>query len=286
MLRLARLTSALALALLVPLAACGPGHETVAAESSALSGKLTLTGSSTVAPLVAEIAKRFEAEHPGVRIDVQTGGSGRGIADARSGLADIGMASRALKPDEAAELDAHTIARDGVCVIVHAQNPIESLTDDQVRAIYTGEVERWSEVGGADEPITVVNKASGRATLEVFLAYFALAEQDIEADVVIGDNQQGIKTVVGNPSAIAYVSIGTAEHDVANGVPLKLLPTAGVPATTKSVGAGEFPIGRPLELVTSGELSALQRAFIDSCRSAEVHDVVRDLAFVPVKTDP
>ncbi len=281
MLRLARLTSALALVLLVPLAACGRGHEAVAAESGALSGKLTLSGSSTVAPLVAEIAKRFEAEHPGVRIDVQTGGSGRGIADARSGLADIGMASRALKPDEAAELDAHTIARDGVCVIVHAQNPIESLTDDQVRAIYTGEVERWSEIGGADEPITVVNKASGRATLEVFLAYFALAEQDVEADVVIGDNQQGIKTVVGNPSAIAYVSIGTAEHDVANGVPLKLLPTAGVPPTTKSVGAGAFPVGRPLELVTSGELSALQRAFIEYCRSAEVHDVVRDLAFVP-----
>jgi len=59
--------------------------------------KLVLTGSSTVAPLAAEIGKRFESLHPSVRIDIQTGGSSRGVNDARSGLASIGMASRALK---------------------------------------------------------------------------------------------------------------------------------------------------------------------------------------------
>lgn len=75
--------------------------------------KVVITGSSTVAPLVAEIAKRFEQHHPGVRVDVQSGGSSRGISDARSGLADIGMVSRALKPDEA-DLNAATIAMDGV----------------------------------------------------------------------------------------------------------------------------------------------------------------------------
>src|SRR5262245_3820261 len=94
------------------------------------SGKLVLTGSSTIAPLAAEIGKRFEAAHPGVRIDVQTGGSSRGIADARQGLADIGMASRALKKDES-DLLAFTIALDGVCLIVHQDNPVEKLADQQ-----------------------------------------------------------------------------------------------------------------------------------------------------------
>src|SRR5690349_11009189 len=65
-----------------------------------LAGKLTLTGSSTVAPLAAEIAKRFEQIHPGVRVDVQSGGSSRGVSDARSGAADLGLVSRALNPDE------------------------------------------------------------------------------------------------------------------------------------------------------------------------------------------
>ena len=83
-----------------------------------LSGKLMVTGSSTVAPLVSEIAKRFEQLHPDVRVDVQTGGSGKGIADARIGVADIGMASRALK-DEESDLVAHKIAADGVGLIVH-----------------------------------------------------------------------------------------------------------------------------------------------------------------------
>lgn len=68
--------------------------------SDKLHGKLVLTGSSTVGPLASELGKRFEALHSDVRIDVQTGGSGRGITDARQGLADIGKVSRALKDDE------------------------------------------------------------------------------------------------------------------------------------------------------------------------------------------
>ena len=95
-------------------------------ESSSLSGKLVLTGSSTVAPLAGELGKRFESLHPGVRVDVQMGGSSRGIADARQGLADIGMCSRALKETES-DLLAFTIARDGICIIVHKKNPVTSL---------------------------------------------------------------------------------------------------------------------------------------------------------------
>jgi len=107
--------------------------------------KLTLTGSSTLAPLAMDIAKRFEDAHPGVRIDVQTGGSSRGIADVRSGLAEIGMASRSLKTDES-DLTAHRLARDGVCLIAHPDNPVASLTDAQVVAIYTGKARNWKEV--------------------------------------------------------------------------------------------------------------------------------------------
>ena len=66
-------------------------------------------------------------------------------------------------------------------------------------------------LGGHDAPITVVNKAEGRSTLELFTNYFKLMNSDIKAHVVIGDNEQGIKTVAGNPNSIGYVSIGTAE---------------------------------------------------------------------------
>jgi phosphate transport system substrate-binding protein len=244
-----------------------------------LQGKLVLTGSSTVAPLAAEIGKRFEAERPGVRIDVQSGGSSRGITDARKGLANIGMVSRALK-DEEKNLQAFSIARDGVSIILHKDNPVKSLSDRQVVDIYTGKIGNWKQVGGKDAPITVVNKAEGRSTLELFAHYFKLKNSDIKAQVVIGDNEQGIKTVAGNPNAIGYVSIGTAEHDAANGLPVKLLPVNGVAATTANVQNGTFPISRPLNLVMKTQPQGLDKEFIDFARSQKVQNIVKEQNFV------
>lgn len=257
---------------LVPLAAL-PG--------SAADRKLVLTGSSTVAPLVGEIAKRFEERNPGVRVDVQSGGSSRGVADARSGLAQIGMVSRALK-DEEADLSSFTIAMDGVGIIVHRANPVSQLSDDQVRAIYAGAVTNWREVGGPDARITVVNKAEGRSTLELFLHHFGMSSKDIKAQVVIGENQQGIKTVAGNPGAIGYVSIGTAEYEEANGTPIRLLPMAGVAATVSNVRDGLFPLSRPLNLVVKGQPSDLAARFIAFARSGDVDDLVTAQFFVPL----
>lgn len=230
--------------------------------------RLVITGSSTIAPLASEIARRFEAEHPNVRVDVQMGGSSRGMADARSGLAHIGMVSRALATDEA-DLVAHPIARDGVCLIVHADNPVPALTDDQVRAIYRGQARSWAAMGGADGHLTVVNKAEGRSTLEVFQHHFALKSTDIRPDVVIGDNEQGIRTVAGNPGAIGYVSIGAAEQAVRAGVPIRALPMSGE------------AIARTLNLVTADEPTGLTRRFIDYARSQQVHDLIRQQFFVP-----
>ena len=82
---------------------------------------LTVTGSSTIAPLMAELAERYETE-TGIQVDVQSGGSGRGMGDVRQGLADLGMVSRALKADEQ-DLDGHLIGRDGIAIIVHRDNP-------------------------------------------------------------------------------------------------------------------------------------------------------------------
>lgn len=243
--------------------------------------KLVLTGSSTVAPLAAELGKRFEKQTPGMRVDVQTGGSSRGISDARSGLADIGMASRALKPEES-DLKSFTVALDGIGLILHRDNPVKSLSDQQVIDIYTGKITNWREVGGRDTRITVVNKAEGRSTLELFLHHFKLKNSDIKAHVVIGDNQQGIKTVAGNPGAIGYVSIGTAEFDVSNGVPIKLLPMNGVAATVENVRNGSFPLSRPLNLVTKYMPMGLSKQFIDFARSKAVNDIVESQYFVPL----
>ena len=248
---------------------------------NAASQKLVLTGASTIAPLVGELARRFESLRPGVRVDVQTGGSGRGIYDSRKGTADIGMVSRSLKPEEQ-DLQAHTIARDGVGIILHASNPVAALSRQQIIDIYTGKITNWNAAGGRDAPITVVNKAEGRSTLELFLTYAKLKNSDIKSHVVIGDNSQGIKTVAGNPNAIGYVSIGAAEYEAEHGAPIKLLPLDGIAATVANVRNGTFPLSRPLNLVTRGPPEGLALEFIEFARSRQVHDLVESQYFVPV----
>jgi len=249
----------------------------------AASERLVLTGSSTVAPLVGEIARRFETKNPAVRIDVQTGGTSRGINDTRNGTADIGMVSRALKPDET-DLHAFTIALDGISIILHANNRVAALNKQQIVDIYTGKITNWKSVGGADARITVVNKAEGRSTLELFLHHLELKNSQIKPHTIIGDNPQGIKTVAGNPDAIGYVSIGAAEYEAERGVPIKLLSLDGVDATIANVRKGTFPLSRPLNLITSREPQGLARRFIEFARSLQIHDLVEVQYFVPVNT--
>ncbi len=268
-------------ALLLAVTACS-GQQNGAPPEGQFSGRLILSGSSTIAPLAGEIGKRFESLHPGVRIDVQSGGSSRGIADVRRGTADIGMASRALKPDESG-LVAHTIALDGVAVILHRDNPVSALTEADVVAIYTGKTRNWSRIGGVDAPITVVNKAEGRSTLELFLSHFNLAAEAVRPSIVIGDNLQGILTVAGDPNAIGYVSIGTAEHETSSGRAIKLIAMAGVEPTVANVRTGAFPLSRPLNLVTHGQVSPLAQAFIDYATSSAVTEVVEAQYFVPIE---
>jgi phosphate transport system substrate-binding protein len=243
--------------------------------------RITLSGSSTIAPLVAEIGKRFEAKYPGGRVDVQTGGSSRGVADARRGTVNVGMVSRVLDPSEG-DLTAHRIAMDGVAMIVHASNAVTQLTDQQIVGIYTGKITNWSAVGGANAPITVINKAEGRSTLELFAAYFKIERTAIKAHVVIGDNLHGVRTVAGDPNAIGYVSVGTAEYERTAGVPIKLLPLNGVEASTANVRSGRFPLSRPLNLVTIGQRSPAVEAFLALATSREVNDLVKGQFFVAV----
>ncbi len=245
--------------------------------------KLIITGASTIAPLVSELGKRFEKQHPGTRIDVHTGGSARGLADARQGLADIGMVSEALTEEEQKGMQAFLIGRDGISIIVHADNPLDKIVRKQVVAVYTGKIKNWKELGGKDAPITLVHKAEGRSTLTLFLHYFGIDNKAVKADVVVGDDQQGIKTVAGNPNTIGYVSIGSTEQSIQQGVKVKLLTLDGVKATSAAVADKSFPLLRPLSLVTKGQPTELTKQFIDFAQAQENYDIFGKENFVPAK---
>ena len=114
---------------------------------SSVSGKIVVSGSSSVTPVMEKLKEAYEAINANVTIELQQSDSSSGMANAISGVCDIGMASRALKDSELeAGLTPTTIAMDGIAVIVSADNPAENLTSEQVRAIYTGEITDWSEI--------------------------------------------------------------------------------------------------------------------------------------------
>ena len=113
---------------------------------SGLSGTLRVGGSTSVEPLMQAMRQEYIALNPGMEIEISGGGSGTGISEAISGVIDIGMSSRALRDTEVAELIDINIALDGVAIIVNPNNPIDNMTIDQVRDIFTGEITRWSDL--------------------------------------------------------------------------------------------------------------------------------------------
>ena len=116
-------------------------------EGGKVSGKIVIAGSSSVTPVMEKLAEAYMAVNPNVEIELQQSDSSSGMTSTLDGVCDIGMASRALKDSEIeAGLTPMTIAMDGIAVIVSNDNPVEGLTSEQVRDIYTGEITDWSEV--------------------------------------------------------------------------------------------------------------------------------------------
>lgn len=242
--------------------------------------RLVVTGSSTIAPVLSDLAKIYERDHKGTRIDVQTGGSSRGVIDIRKNLSQIGMVSRALKEKEK-NLHAFLFAKDGISIILHKSNPIKNLTKKQVQKIYLGEINNWKELGGLDQKIVVINKSEGRATLELFLKYFKLKNSKIDAQIIIGDNEQGIKSVSTNSSSIAYVSIGAAIYNASIGVPIKLPTFEGVKAKVENISNGTYPLMRELNLITKIKPTGVVKNFIEFIQSPKASVTIREYFFVP-----
>ena len=120
--------------------------EAEAFTSDGSSGQITVGGSSSVSPVMEQLIEAYEAVNPNAKIELQTSDSTSGMTGAMDGTFAIGMASRELKDEEAAELTGTAIALDGIAVVVNPANTVDNLTMDQIRSIYVGETTDWSEV--------------------------------------------------------------------------------------------------------------------------------------------
>jgi phosphate transport system substrate-binding protein len=270
-----RLTSALFVGLLLSgFVGCGssdPGPR-----------RIVVAGSRDLAPLMEDVGRRFEQTHPDVRIDVDPADE-RGAADTRTGLADVGMLGRALRPDETG-LHSVVVARDGIAFLIHRENPVKSLDERQLLGLFTGTYTSWREVGGTDRPVTLVGLADGRPLRQAFLDRFGLAASRVKTDPAVLSGEQAIAAVAAHADAVGYACLGKAELASAK-LPVRLLPWNGVPATLAEVRSGRYPLTRPLLLLTRERPEGVIAEFIAFARSEEVLDLLEKHGLAPPRPE-
>lgn len=116
-------------------------------QAAGVSGKIVVAGSSSVTPVMEKLKEAYVILNPDVTVEVQQSDSTTGMTSAIEGVCDIGMASRELKDSELeAGLTPSVIAMDGIAVIVNNESPVEELTSDHVKAIFTGEATDWADI--------------------------------------------------------------------------------------------------------------------------------------------
>jgi phosphate transport system substrate-binding protein len=258
-----------------------PTDEISFAAGDTMSGSISIAGSTTVQPLAELFAEAFMAANPDVSIDVQGGGSSVGVKAAGEATSDIGTASREIKDEEKTEfpnLQVFIIARDGIAVIANADVPVEGLTLDQVRGIFSGGVTNWNEVGGPDEAIIVVSREEGSGTRDAFQEMVMGKDVLITENAILQPSNGAVRTTVSTtPFSIGYLSFGYLDESV------KALTVDGIVPTEENASNGTYPVVRPLNMLTNGEPQGVVKAFLDYILSADGQAVVKEEGYIPVK---
>ena len=260
-------------------------EEAAPAEEAAeetLSGQIQMAGSTTVQPLAESLAESFMDANADVVIEIQGGGSSVGVTSAGDGTVDIGAASREIKDSEMEtypDLNVYTIAYDGIAIVVNPDVDLPTLTVDQVRGIFAGEITNFSEVGGPDAEIVVVSREEGSGTRAAFeelvMVYKDENGEKIETPItetaLLQQSNGQVSTVVSTtPNTIGFLSFGYLS-DAVKGVAID-----NVEPTVANVKNGSYGIYRPLNLLTNGEAEGLVKAFIDFILSDAGQEIVAE----------
>ena len=271
------------------LAGCGAKQETQqpaetnntqTEQPAALSGAVSLNGSTSMEKVVGVLGEQFMADNSGVSVTYDATGSGAGIEAASNGSADIGLSSRALKDEETASgLVGTTVALDGIAVIVNANSKVADLTVEQIAQIFTGEITDWSQVGGEAGTISCIGREAGSGTRDGFES-ITKTKDACKMDQELTSTGAVIEAVAGNPNAIGYASLSAVEGKDT----IKAVTVGGVECSETTVLDGSYAIQRPFVLVTKegAALSAQAQAFFDFATSSAASDLIRSAGAVPV----
>jgi phosphate transport system substrate-binding protein len=261
----------------------------LAAAPRAQAGTVTVKGSDTMVVLGQRWAEEFMRKHPEITIQVTGGGSGTGISALINGTTDVCEASRAMKDAEKKQLAEKAgappieipVAKDGLSVYVHESNPLNEISMTDLKAIFTGKVTSWKEVGGPDAKIIPYSRENSSGTY-VFFKEHVLENADFSPRA---QNMPGTAAVVNAVSKEKF-SIGYGGAAYSKGIKVLKIKKGTGPAIAPSdatIKDGTYPLSRPLFFYTRAKPSAEIKSFTDWVLTPEGQSIVVKVGYFPLK---
>ncbi len=273
-----------------PSGSAGEDAGTPAPPTPGLQGTVTVKGSDTMVLLGQRWAEQFMKTHPEAKLQVTGGGSGTGIAALINGTTDIAMSSRPIKDTERQQARQRhpagpvelAVALDGITFYVHESNPVESLTIEQLRAIYLGDLTRWKDVGGKDAPIVVYSRENSSGTY-VFVKDEVLGGEDFTPRALTLPGTAAVVNAVGlERNGIGYggsaYAKGVKELKVKKGT-----ASEAIAPTPQNIQSGTYPLSRRLYFYLPRKATGTTRAFLDYVLSPEGQELATAVGNLPVK---
>ncbi len=272
-----RIITVFSLAAILVLSSMGIAQTAELDSFSDLKGTLDISGGTAHIPVMKEAAKRIMEANADIRITVTGGGSGVGVQQVGEGLVQIGNTGRALKESEIEKygLVSWPFAIDGVAAVVNPDNPVSSLSKEQLSKIYSGEIANWKDVGGDDAAISLYIREDGSGTRETFES-LAIDEIEISAKSNVVSSNGAMKTSIAqDKNAIGYVGIGHLDDSI------KGLILDGMTPSQENAKDGSYKITRLLYMNTKGQPEGLTKAFIDYLYTPEGDEIIAKAGYIP-----
>lgn len=251
---------------------------------SAKGGNLTLAGSTTVLPIAQRAAEVYMEQDPSVSISVRGGGSGVGVASLIQRNADIADCSRKMKAKEitlarqkGVNPVAHTIALDGILVVLHLNNPVKNLTISQLKDIFSGKVINWKDVGGPNLAIVPVSRDVASGTFEVFNEKVLKGGKVSGEAQMLASNKAVAAAIAETPGAVGYIGIAYKSDTV------KTVTVDGITPSEETVKNQSYPLSRGLYMYTNGKPRDSVKKFIDFLLSGEGQKLVEEVGYISVR---
>jgi len=259
------------------------------ASGSAREVTVAVSGSSTVMPLAELAAEEFNMMQDNYTVNVKSGGSGVGIVDVAEGRSDIAMSSREIQLAERQRYETPTVrfaeqsvGFDAICLVVSPDvydSGVTTLTRDEVKQIYAGDITNWEELGGPNTDIFVIGRRAGSGTRDTF------------NEVIMGSREAETPGVSYDAGESSEVKFSTQRSDNAIGYmgysfvmrgDTKVISLDGILPSIENIKKGDYPLARKLYFVTLGEPSPGTKAFIDYILSPDGQQIATENGFIPI----